>query len=82
MSQRSFSDLEYAGKRKLVVDDGLIQVVSLQAEPIYFISRSSLIHGFLMNADGFESLLQERLTDLSHAQNRSFHHDIVLDQWA
>ncbi|OII56784.1 hypothetical protein BIW19_04165 [Pseudomonas putida] len=45
-----------AGLKQLIVDDGLVQVVSLQAEAIHLISRSSFINGFLVGSDGFEGL--------------------------
>ncbi|MDP9556829.1 UNVERIFIED_ORG: hypothetical protein J2W65_002466 [Pseudomonas parafulva] len=42
---------------QLIVEDSLVQGVSLQAEPIYLISRSCFINGFLVSRDGSEGLL-------------------------
>lgn len=66
---------------QLVVDDGLIQVISLEAEPFDLPCWSPLIHRLLMGPDGLESLLQERLAGLCHAQDRSLHRDLLL-RWA
>lgn len=67
---------------QLVVDDGLIQVISLEMESLDLLGWSPFIHGLLMGPDDLEGLLQKRLAGLSHAQDRSFHCDLFLDPWA
>ncbi|MBH3416068.1 hypothetical protein I5S78_06795 [Pseudomonas putida] len=42
---------------QLVVDDGLVQVVSLQAESFDLGSRPPFIHRSLMGTDGLKGLL-------------------------
>ena len=58
---------EHAGLVQLVVDHGLIQVVSLETEPFDLLGWSPFIHSLLMGSDSLESLLQERLAGLRHA---------------
>ncbi|MBA6105829.1 hypothetical protein H4C45_27065 [Pseudomonas monteilii] len=64
---------------QLVVDDGLIEVVSLKTEPFDLLYWSPLRYRLLMSPDGLESLLQERLAGLGHAQKRSLHRDLPPD---
>ncbi|CAI8965959.1 hypothetical protein EMIT047CA2_80318 [Pseudomonas soli] len=57
---------EHTGPLQLVVNDGLIQVISLKTESFDLLGWSPFIHSLLMSTDGLESLLQERLAGLSH----------------
>lgn len=68
---KSFSLVEWFAKRaglvQLVVDDCVVQVISLETEPFDLLGWSPFIHSLLMGPDGLESLLQERLAELCHA---------------
>lgn len=60
---------------QLVVDDGLIQVIRFETESFDLFGCSLFIYRLLMSPDDLESLLQERLAGLGHAQKRSLHRD-------
>jgi hypothetical protein len=56
----------------------VIQVISLETESLDLLGWSPFIHRLQMSSDDLESLLQEWLAGLGHAQDRSLHRDLSL----
>ncbi|WP_371041570.1 hypothetical protein [Pseudomonas soli] len=53
-------------------------MISLETESLDLLGWSPFIHRLQMSSDDLESLLQEWLAGLGHAQDRSLHRDLSL----